>query len=181
MRRLIGTLCLFAAVSCGQDPVGLKAVVNGVKYTATNTVVPILGFVVLVKLENLTTETLTRTYPSGCPVRIRLYLAIDGRRVYDETQRPCEYDTPATIQLPSRTTWQLTSGGRLGILGDSLPMATYIVRGVVLTEGPTPLEVDAGTVNLSVATANPMIRPGSALAVSFAPRRDTLDHSARLW
>ena len=181
MRRLIGTLCLLAAASCGQDPVALKSVVNGVKYTATNTVVPILGFVVLVKLENLTTETLTRTYPSGCAVRIRLYLAIDGRRVYDETQQPCLYDAPATIQLPSRTTYQLTSGGRLNLLGDSLPQATYIVRGVVRTEGPAALEVDAGTVNLSVAAGNPIIRPGSALAVSFAPGRDFLEHSARLW
>jgi hypothetical protein len=163
------------------NPVGPNTVIGGVKYTAKYAPVPILGFVVLVKLENLTTETLTRTYPSGCAVMVRLYRPIDGRRVYDETLKPCLYDAPVTITLQSRTTWQLTSGGRLGILGDSLPLASYIVRGVVFTEGPTPVEVDAGTVDMSIASVSPMIRPGSAFAVSFAPRRDLVEHSARLW
>ena len=181
MRRLIGALCLFATVSCGLDPVGPKTVIGGVKYTASSSFVPILGFVVLVKLENLTTATVTRTYPSGCAVRIRLYRPIDGRRLYDETQWPCIYDTPATIQLPSRTTYQLSSGGRAGMLGDSLPPGTYIVHGVVKTEGVTPVEVDAGTVDMNIASANPAIRPGSALAVSFVARRNLMGLGARLW
>jgi len=181
MRRLIGALYLFAAASCGLNPVGPKTEFDGVKYTATSSFVPILGFVVLVKLENLTTATLTRTYPSGCAVRIRLYRPIDGKRVYDETQWPCLYDTPATIQLTSRSTYQLSSGGRSGMLGDSLPPATYIVHGVVKTEGTTLVEVDAGLVDMGIASANPGIRLGSALAVSFVPRRNLMEHGTRLW
>jgi hypothetical protein len=181
MRSLIGALCLFATASCGLDPVGPKTEYNGVKYTATSSFVPILGFVVLVKMENLTTETVTRTYPSGCAVRIRLYRPIDGKRVYDETQWPCIYNTPATIQLTSRSTYQLSSGGRSGMLGDSLPGATYIVHGVVMTEGTTPVEVNAGEVAMNVAAASPLIRPGSAVAVSFGAGRNWMERGTTWW
>ena len=179
MRRLIGGVCLFATVSCGFNPAGPKTDYDGVKYTATSSLVTGFGFVVLVKLENTTTAVLTRTYPSGCAVRIRLYRPIDGKRVYDETQWPCIYNTPATITLQSRATYQLSSGARTGILGDSLPTANYAVHGVVATEGTALVEVDAGTFNLSLA-ANPLIRPVSALAVSLGSG-NWLERAARLW
>ena len=67
------------------------------------------------------------------------------------------------------------------MLGDSLPPATYIVHGVVKTEGITPVEVDAGTVDMGIASANPGIRSGSALAVSFVRRRNLMEHGIRQW
>jgi hypothetical protein len=67
--------------------------------------------------------------------------------VYDETQRTCTFTDPATITLASRETKTLTSGPRLpgSVLGDSLPVATYIVHAVVQTEGSTMVELAAGS------------------------------------
>lgn len=168
MRRAIGLVAVLATVSCAVDPVGPQTEYDGVKYSATPTNVPIIGFVVLVKMENMTTAVLTRSFPAGCGVRIRLYRPIDGRLVYDETRWPCDYTTPVTITLQPRASSQLTSGGRNSPLGDSLPAASYIVHAVVRTEGTKHVEVDAGTFGFGIA-AMPLIRRGSALAVSFMP------------
>lgn len=150
-RTLVVALVLVSTAGCGTDPSGPKTEYDGVKYTASvNTIqsgMSLTQFAVLVKLENMTTATVTRTYPAGCPVRVRLYRESDGRLVYDETSRPCSFTEPATITLPSRTTHTLTSGPRLPgtVLGDSLPVATYTVRAVVTTEGTTHVEVLAGS------------------------------------
>jgi hypothetical protein len=150
-RKAIAAAALIGAAGCGTDPVGPKTEYGGVKYTAAvNTIqsgMSLTQFAVLVTLENMTTATVTRTYPAGCPVRIRLYRDSDGKRVYDETLRTCAFTNPATLQLTSRATFTLTSGPRLPgtVLGDSLPVATYIVHAVVQTEGTTVVEIAAGS------------------------------------
>jgi hypothetical protein len=142
---------LVAAAGCASDGTGPVTEYDGVKYTATVATIQSGGsltqFAVLVTLENMTTATVTRTYPAGCPVLVRLYRVGDGRRMYDETLRTCTFTDPTTIQLTSRATATLTSGPRLPgtVLGDSLPVATYIVHAVVQTEGATFVELAAGT------------------------------------
>jgi hypothetical protein len=142
---------LIAVAGCATDGTGLQTEFDGVRYTATVSTIQsgmsLTQFAVLVTLENMTTTTVSRTFPAGCPVRIRLYRQADGRLVYDETQRTCDFTTTTTIQLQSRETHTLTSGPRLPgtVLGDSLSSATYSVHGVAATEGATMVELAAGT------------------------------------
>ena len=142
---------LIAIAGCATDGTGPQTEFDGVKYTATVSLIQsgqsLTQFAVLVTLENMTTATVTRTYPAGCPVRVRLYRQVDGRRVYDETLRTCDFTTSATITLTSRATQTLTSGPRLPgtVLGDSLPVATYIVHAVATTEGISLVELPAGS------------------------------------
>ena len=150
-RKLVVLFWLTAIAGCGTNPVGPKTEYDGVKYTAVvNTIQSnnsLTQFTVLVTLENMTTATVTRTYPAGCPVRIRLYRVTDAKLVYDETARACGFTNPATLTLTSRATIKLTSGPRLPgtVLGDSLPVATYTVHAVVSTEGTTFVEIAAGS------------------------------------
>jgi hypothetical protein len=150
-RRLIGVLSMVAFAGCSSDAVGPATTFGGVQYSAAvNTIQSgssLTQFTILVTMKNTTTATVTRTYPAGCPVRMRMYRSSDGKRVYDETTRTCTFTDPATITLQSLGTATLTTGPRLPgtVLGDSLPSATYIIRAVVQTEGTTFVEVDAGS------------------------------------
>ena len=142
---------LIAIAGCATDGTGPQTEFDGVKYSATVNLIQsggsLTNFAVLVTLENLTTAVVTRTYPAACPVRVRLYSSGDGRLVYDETLRTCDFATTTTLQLQSRETRTLTSGTRLPgtVLGDSLPVATYIVHAVVTTEGARMVELAAGS------------------------------------
>lgn len=149
---------LIAVAGCGTDGTGPQTDFDGVRYSATVSTIQsgqsLTQFTVLVTLENLTTATVTRTYPAGCPVRVRLYRQADGARVYDEVLLTCSVTTPATITLTSRESKTLTSGPRTpaSVLGDSLTAGTYIVHGVAQTEGATFVELNGGTYFIAIGT-----------------------------
>ena len=144
-------ICAMAAAACSGSSTGPSDVYGGIQYTAT--VSDIAGtqgthqFAVLVTLHNTTTTTQTRTYPSGCPIRIRLYRQADNRLVYDETKITCTTTIPTTISLNPDESKTLTSGIRFpsAVIGDSLPATTYNVKAIIQTEGTKVVELTAGT------------------------------------
>lgn len=149
---------LIAVAGCGTDGTGPQSDFDGVRYSAMVSTIQsgqsLTQFTVLVTLENLTTATVTRTYPAGCPVRVRLYRAADGVRVYDEMMLTCSVTTPATITLTSRESKTLTSGPRTpaSVLGDSLQGGNYTVHGVAQTEGATFVELGAGSYLITIGS-----------------------------
>lgn len=155
---------LFAAGSCGAsaDGEGLTGPVeeiDGVRYTAR--VEEILAettrrFAVFVTLTNTNPESVTKTYPSGCPVRIRLYRQQDNKLQYDETKVACSVTSPASFSLAPGASQSLQSGVRWppDVLGDTLVAVTYNVRAVVTTEGTRVVEVEAGAYRVPSCVEN---------------------------
>jgi hypothetical protein len=143
-----------AAAACGGNasgsgPTGTNNEFAGVAYTATVEEIPALTtrrFTVMVTLRNTTGQTVTRSYPAGCPVRIRLYRLLDGELVYDESDLECAFADPATITLAPGESKTLQSGPRWppAVVGDSLVPSTYNVGAVLKTEGTTAVEISAG-------------------------------------
>jgi hypothetical protein len=105
---------------------------------------------VIVTLQNNTGAVQTRTYPAACPVRIQLFRLSDNALLYDETRLPCDKTVTATLTLIGLGSTTLNSGVRFPgtIAGDSLPLVTYTVRVVVLTEGTSSVVLNAGSFNL---------------------------------
>lgn len=157
-RTIGGSVVAIAALAVGacgggnasaSGPSDLGDGFDGVEYTAE--VEEIVSettrrFTVVAHLTNTKNESVTRTYPAGCPVRIKLHRALDNQLVYDETQLPCSVTTPTTITIAPGGTHKLQSGVRWPptVLGDSLAATTYNVRAVVNTEGTRLVEVSAG-------------------------------------
>lgn len=142
-------------VSCsdddGEQATGPSAtVVDGVRYAASvEESVARNGriyFLVSVTLTNTTDQTITRRYPVGCAVQIRLYRLLDGSRVYDEGTRTCTPTDSLTVSIPRYASVALSSGLRYppSITG-SIPAATYEVRAWARTESTGPIEVRAGS------------------------------------
>jgi hypothetical protein len=153
--RSLATLLIVAtAASCGGNasasgPIGVSNEFGGVAYTAeireivsTTT----RRFMVVVTLSNTRGIAATRTYPAGCPVRIRLYRVSDGVLVYDESKTPCAVTDPVTVTLFAGESMTLQSGVRWppNVLGDSLAAVRYYVGAVVQTEGTQFVEIAAG-------------------------------------
>jgi hypothetical protein len=133
----------------GSGPTGTNNQYAGVAYSATVEEIPAVTtrrFTVMVTLRNTTGQTVTRSYPAGCPVRIRLYRLLDGALVYDESDIECAFADPTTITLAPGESRTLQSGPRWppAVVGDSLPASTYNVRAVLKTEGTEPVEISAG-------------------------------------
>jgi len=144
-----------AAAACGgsasgSGPTGTGNEFAGVAYSATVTEVTASTtrwFSVVVTLRNTTNSDVTRSYPAGCPVRIRLYRALDNALVYDETTVTCGFTEPNTFTLEPGASRTLQSGTRWPptVVGDSLPASTYNVSAVLQTEGPQAVEISAGS------------------------------------
>lgn len=145
-----------AAAACGggnakaSGPNEIGGGFDGVTYTAE--VQEIIAsttrrFTVVATLTNTKSVAVTRVYPAGCPVRIKLHRALDNELVYDETKIPCSVTTETTVTIPPGETRTLQSGVRWPptVLGDSLAATSYNVRAVVQTEGTRVVEVAAGT------------------------------------
>ena len=159
---IVGALVV---VSCGgsdstTEPPGETT--NGVVYSArafamtASTYTP--GFNVVLTLENPTANSVTLTYPAGCPVRVRLYRLLDDRLMYDETRLTCQITSPADLILQAGATRTIGSGSRenCAVAGDSLLMNTsYRFVAVPQMAGATSLEVPAGELNLAGQTTGP--------------------------
>jgi hypothetical protein len=150
----VATAGLLAGAACGgsasaSGPSGIGNQFDGVEYSAVVTEIPhetTRWFSVVVTLRNTNDVTATRSYPAGCPVRVRLYRLLDNQLVYDETKNVCGVTTATTITLLPGQAATLQSGSRWppSVVGDSLSATTYNVRAVVQTEGTVLNEVDAG-------------------------------------
>jgi hypothetical protein len=105
-------------------------------------------------LSNTTAERIDLHYPAGCPVRIRLYRALDDALVYDEGIWECNYDVGVDLTVPPGGRRVLTSGTRFSweIAGDSLPLGAYVARAILRIVGQNPIEVEAGLYNLRVVS-----------------------------
>lgn len=154
LRTSLVALGVLLPLGCGGDSSGPSDQGGNLRYTArvervqTGTI----NFVtVIVSVRNTTSAVETRTYPSACPVQIRLYRLGDDALVYDETRRDCPATPTSTLEVGGLQTKELQSGLRnpTTILGDSIAAASYGVRAVVNTEGNKLIIVNAGTVNLS--------------------------------
>jgi len=151
---------LGSALACGGgDAAGPSQpgnVIDGVAYTAT--VEEVVHFATTVKqvtirvtLTNTTAATVTRSYPAGCPVRMRFYRMTDDKLVYDESQFPCGTTNTVSVTIGPKQSATVASGTRnpWEIAGDSLPVpATYYAGAIVRIVGMNPIELDAGTYRL---------------------------------
>jgi len=151
---LVCVALLGAPLACGgtdaAGPAPPGNVLDGVAYTASVEILDKL-VVLRVTLTNTTTGAITRSYPAGCPVRIRLYRLTDNALVYDESQAPCGSTTPVSVTIAPQQSASLTSGPRYRctIAGDSLPTpATYFAAALVRIVGMNPIELDAGTYSI---------------------------------
>lgn len=142
-----------ALPGCSTDVAGPSSDFGGIHYTAqvqsvASGGVPLLN--VIVTLQNTGGGTQTRTYPAACPVRVQLFRQSDNALLYDETRLPCDQTVKATLTLLGLASTTLSSGVRFPgtIAGDSLPLVTYTVRCVVLTEGTANVVLNAGSFNL---------------------------------
>ena len=143
--RTILVVALVGAVAgagCGDGVSAPQSVYVTIRYSAA--VVPTAGFFnVAVTLQNTTSGATTRTFPTGCAIRVRLFRAADDALLYDESRVPCPPGDSTTIAIPGSGAYTLYSG--LRTFGDSLPVTTYYVRLYVLTEGKkNPVMVSAG-------------------------------------
>lgn len=164
-RRMISFALAALACGCVDDGITVTDTVNGVKYSARFAPAGI-GMNLIATLENVSTATQERLYPATCPVRIRLYRPADGFKMYDETKLSCASDT-VRLSLNPGDKYDLASGIRTAnyLLGDTLPAQTFVVKGVVQTEGVHEIEVDAG-----YWTFDPP-EPASLARLRTAPRR----------
>lgn len=154
MRCVLGAL-LVSAAACAVDntnePSGDDPV-NGIVYSAE--VREIISrqnrqFAVFVSLRNVTEGTLTRKYPVGCVVQIRLYRPGGNQRVYDEAQNPCAPADSLVATIAAGQTISLTSGIRFPQnITATIPAAEYRVSAVVHTEPSGFLEVWDGLYRL---------------------------------
>ena len=164
-RSLAALLPVAAAVACGGNasasgPIGVSNEFGGVAYAAeireivATTTRRFSAFVTMTNTKGL---AVTRTYPAGCPVRIRLYRASDGVLVYDESRRPCTYSEPVTLTLNAGESKTLQSGVRWppDVLGDSLAAVRYFVGAVVQTEGAQLVEIAAGVYRMPLCVEIP--------------------------
>ena len=104
-----------------------------------------------VELTNQSDEMLSRAYPAGCPVRIRLYRVLDNALVYDESRFPCGAESPIGFSLGPQQSIAISSGTRnpWEVAGDSLPVpASYYAAALVRVVGQNPIEIDAGVYRL---------------------------------
>lgn len=108
-------------------------------------------------LRNVSAATVDRSYPAGCPVRIRIYRTLDSALLYDETRLACALTDPASMRLVAGESRTIGSGFRqmTQIMGDSIPCGTYRVVGVPQTEGSKVIEVEAGEATLRAYPAWP--------------------------
>jgi hypothetical protein len=170
MRRWKGAVASgFTAIliACGSeggvvDPLGNgEFMLDGLEVTAAVTSVPGAGppLAVLVTLRNTTSATIVRTYPAGCPVRIRLFRLDDDTALYDETAHECLGTTPVEISVAPGASKVLTSGTRSpwAIHGDSLAGATYRFAAVLRIVGENPIELDAGLYKLPFCVNQPVL------------------------
>lgn len=144
---VVGAMAVFSAacaVDDANEPSGDDPV-NGIVYSAE--VREIISqqnrqFAVFISLKNVTEGTLTRRYPVGCVVQVRLYRPGSNQRVYDEALRPCAPADTLTATIAAGQTISLTSGIRFpNTFTDSLPAIEYRVSAVVNTEPGAFLEV----------------------------------------
>jgi hypothetical protein len=106
-------------------------------------------FVVTVTLRNRTDQLISRRYPVGCAVQVRLYRLIDRSRVYDEGRRGCAPADSLSVSIPAGGSIVLSSGLRYPpTITDTLPAVQYDVRALVRTERSGPVEVLAGDYTL---------------------------------
>ena len=135
--------------ACGGDATEPATVVaDDITYSAAvqQIVAPWGQFAVTVKLKNTKNAAVTRSYSTGCPVRIRLYRPLDNRLVYDETKRECGSTSATPLELASGAEVTFTTGTRDPklIAGDSLEFTYYNVMAVVQPIGGAEAEVSAG-------------------------------------
>jgi hypothetical protein len=152
---MIAAAALGAACGKGGDVVepngNGNAVLDGIALSAevveiTHTVTSVVQVTMQVTLRNTTSAAITRSYPAGCPVRMRFYDAQTLTLVYDEGQRPCPVTTPVQFTIQPQESMMLATGVRFpwDILGDSLASAAYYAAALVRITGLNPIEVDAG-------------------------------------
>jgi hypothetical protein len=104
---------------------------------------------VQVNVTNTTSQTVSRTMPAACAVRVRLYLQDTDLR-YDQTTFPCNAETVVPLVLSPGETKSLTSGSYfpINILADSVPAAFYRATAVLRITGENPVEIEAGQYRL---------------------------------
>jgi hypothetical protein len=149
------------AVACGDDddatgPTSNTASADGIVYSARVDLIqnvlyptkPPAFFQITATLTNRRAVMLTRTFPAGCPVRIRLERDADNAVVYDETRRPCA-DAPSTVvNVEPNLQRTISSGMKVfdSFRGDSIPEGTYTVFATLQPAGASPIVLRAGTV-----------------------------------
>ena len=153
--RPAAMLAVAAGLGCSTDVAAPPSNFGGIQYTASvagvsagTGHVPLLN--AIVTLQNTAGVVQTRTYPLSCPVRIQLYRLSDNALMYDESKLPCDMTTTGTLTIPGLASTTLSSGVRFpgNIAGDTLPLVTYTVRVLVLTEGTKQVLINAGSFNL---------------------------------
>jgi hypothetical protein len=102
-------------------------------------------FAVNIKMRNVTDAAISRRYPIGCAVQIRLYRPQNNQRVYDEHLTPCApADSLSAVIQPGQTI-SLSSGVRFPqSFTDSLPAVEYRVSAIVHTDRTGVLEIFDG-------------------------------------
>jgi hypothetical protein len=119
------------------------------------------NLLLIMTVQNGATVPIERTYPAGCPVRLRIYRQLDSALLYDETKVACTVDTPVTFLVQPGESRAIGSGFRqmTQIMGDSIPCGHYRLVGVPQTERTTVIEIEAGEAFLRAYPAWPAPNP----------------------
>jgi hypothetical protein len=157
--RMAATLFLACALACSEaggvtdateepgdaiDGLGLSAAVVLVQGGGGQSIMLVS---LQVNVSNTTDEAITRHYPTGCPVRLRLYeTGTNGRLAYDETTKPCNSSAQTPLSLQPGQTRVLTSTAQFPweVAGDSLSPGPYHAKAILRIAGENPVELNAG-------------------------------------
>lgn len=121
------------------------------------------NLMIVMSVENEGSVPVEKSYPAGCPVRIRIYRDLDDTLIYDETKLGCSNSDPATFRVLPGETRTIGSGFRqmTQIMGDSIPCGRYRLVGVPQMEGDEVIEIPAGEAFLRAYPSWPAANPNA--------------------